>query len=140
MSLTSSAARWWRLLGALNGFLSVAAGAFGAHALRGRLDPAAFAVFERAADYHMAHALALLLAGLLAPWAGRAGHVAAAAFLAGIVLFCGSLYLLAAAGTRALVWLTPLGGLSLLIGWIALAIAVWRSGAGMDRRPPLDYS
>lgn len=114
----------WLLLAAINGFLAVAAGAFGAHGLQGRLDAHALSLFETAARYHMAHALAMGLAAL----AGRGGANAAAAaaaalFLVGILLFSGSLYALALTGARGLAFVTPFGGIAFLAGWAALALA-----------------
>jgi len=111
-------------LGALSALVSVAAGAFGAHALRARLDPGALAVFETGARYQMDHALALLAAAWAAsrwpgPWAERAGGL----FVAGTVLFSGSLYALALSGIRWPGAVAPLGGLAFLAGWICLALA-----------------
>jgi uncharacterized membrane protein YgdD (TMEM256/DUF423 family) len=119
----------WLAVAAANGFLAVAAGAFAAHGLQGRLGAAALQTFETAARYHMYHALALGLAALASRWiagAGLARRCAAIApwlFLAGIVLFCGSLYLLALTGIRALAMVTPVGGIAFLAGWAALALA-----------------
>ena len=115
-------------LGAVLAGLAVAAGAFGAHALRPRLSTESLAVFETAARYQMYHALALLALGILmaqapghlADWAGRL-------FVAGIVLFSGSLYLLAFSGARWLGAVTPLGGVAFLAGWACLAIHAMRS-------------
>lgn len=114
--------RWsaWVGLGGMAGFLAVAAGAFGAHALEKRLDPRSLEVFETASRYLMFHALALVLAGLLS----REGlRVAGAgwAFLAGSVLFSGSLFGLALTGWRPLGAVTPFGGTAFLIGWGLLA-------------------
>jgi uncharacterized membrane protein YgdD (TMEM256/DUF423 family) len=115
--------RGFVVLGALSGLISVAAGAFGAHALRARLDPAALAVFETGARYQMYHALGLLAVAWVAsrwpgPWAGRAGWL----FVAGTVLFSGSLYVLALSGIRWLGAITPLGGVAFLLGWLCLAL------------------
>ena len=112
------------VLAALLGALAVALGAFGAHALRGRLEPGDLATFDTAARYQLVHALAAAFA------AGRAGHrgatAAAAAFLAGAVLFSGSLYALALGAPRILGAVTPFGGLALILGWLMVA----RSFAG----------
>ncbi len=116
--------RTFLLVGAVLGFLGVALGAFGAHALRARLSPEMLAVFETGVRYQMYHALALLLV------AAAIGHLGAARlltlagwlFAAGIVVFSGSLYALAVTGTRALGAVTPLGGLAFLLGWALLAI------------------
>ncbi|HEY0195833.1 MAG TPA: DUF423 domain-containing protein [Kofleriaceae bacterium] len=107
-------------LGALNAALAVAAGAFGAHGLQGRLDDKALSVFETAARYHMYHALAIILVGIVAgtvPKAQTAGWL----FQVGIVLFSGSLYALATSGVKLLGAVTPFGGLAFLIGWAWLA-------------------
>lgn len=120
------------LAAAVNGFLAVALGAFGAHGLRSRLaalpDAAKrFEWWETASHYHLAHALALgVLAAVcreLAPaWARTAG----VAFVVGVVLFSGSLYAMTLSGRTALGAITPLGGLALLVGWFTLALAAWR--------------
>jgi len=113
----------WLLVAAINGALAVAAGAFGAHGLQDRLNAHDMQIFETAARYHMYHALAIGLAALAtrSDAASTGANAAAAFFLAGIILFSGSLYLLALTGWRALVFVTPFGGLAFLIGWIALA-------------------
>jgi uncharacterized membrane protein YgdD (TMEM256/DUF423 family) len=116
--------RLFILIGALMGFLGVALGAFGAHGLRARLGPEMLAVFETGVRYQMYHALALLALGALAPGiAGRLATVAGWSFTAGIVLFSGSLYLLALTDVRVLGAITPLGGVAFLIGWGCLAYA-----------------
>ena len=109
-------------LGAASAAIAVAAGAFGAHALRARLAPASLAVFETAARYQMYHALALFaVAWALTRWPGQLPVWAGWLFLAGTVLFSGSLYLLALTGTRWWGAVTPLGGVAFLAGWICLA-------------------
>ena len=116
--------RTFLLIGALAGCIGVMFGAFGAHALRNRLSPDMLAVFETGVRYQMYHAVAVLIVALAAArldgWLVRA---AGWAFTTGIVLFSGSLYLLALTGTTALGAITPLGGLAFLAGWICLAIA-----------------
>ncbi|MGN6147731.1 MAG: DUF423 domain-containing protein [Rhizomicrobium sp.] len=115
----------WLLIAAINGALAVAFGAFGAHGLQGRIDAHAIEVFETGARYHMYHALAIGLAALAvrSGAASMPASVAAGFFLAGIILFSGSLYLLALTGVRSLGFVTPFGGLAFLVGWIALAWA-----------------
>lgn len=109
-------------LGALSAFLAVAAGAFGAHALRARLTPEYLAVFETAARYQMYHALGLLaVAWAVNRWPGTLPEWAGWLFVAGTVLFSGSLYVLALSGLRWLGAITPLGGVAFLIGWLCLA-------------------
>lgn len=122
--------RTFLLLGAVNAFLAVALGAFGAHALRARLPAALLAVYQTGVQYHLVHALGLLLVALLADrLAGAGALVAASGWLlaAGIVLFSGSLYALAITGVRVLGAITPLGGVCFLVGWALLAAAAWRS-------------
>lgn len=110
--------------GAISGFVAVAGGAFGAHALRTRLPPDLLAVFQTGAQYQLAHALALLACGWMVGRAPGAATTAAGwLFLAGSVLFSGSLYALALSGVRALGAVTPLGGIAFLGGWAALAWA-----------------
>lgn len=110
-------------VGAINAALAVAAGAFGAHALRDRLAPRALEIFETAARYHMVHALAIVLVAVAAtPGARTAGWI----FQAGIVVFCGSLYALALTDLKLLGAITPLGGAAFLVGWIWLAVAALR--------------
>ena len=119
--------RTFLLAGALAGFVGVAFGAFGAHGLRGRLSPDMLAVFETGVRYQMYHALALMLtAALMMPGRIESDRAAAAAgwlFVAGIVLFSGSLYLLAVTGITVLGAITPIGGVAFLLGWACLAIA-----------------
>lgn len=115
-------------VGAFSAFISVAAGAFGAHALRPRLDPESLAVFETAARYQMYHAFALLGAAWAATrWPGTLVQAAGWLFVAGTVLFSGSLYALALTGVRWLGAVTPLGGAAFLAGWLCLAVAVART-------------
>ena len=117
-------------IGALSGFLAVAAGAFGAHALRDRLPADLLQVFQTGVSYQMYHALALVGVGILlarysidgSAWLTASGWL----FLVGSVLFSGSLYLLALSGTTWLGAITPLGGVAFLAGWLALAIGIWR--------------
>lgn len=113
--------------GALSAAMSVAAGAFGAHALRARLSPELLAVFETGARYQMYHALGLGLAAWAASrFPGAAAAWAGGLFLAGTLLFSGSLYALALTGVRGLGAVTPFGGVAFLAGWIALALAALR--------------
>ncbi len=109
-------------LGALLAALGVAAGAFGAHALRGRLDPDMLQVFETGVRYHLVHALALLaVAWAASRWPGATVSLAGWLFLFGTAVFSGSLYGLSLSGVRLLGAVTPLGGVALIAGWIALA-------------------
>ena len=119
-----TAERLFAALGALSALLAVAAGAFGAHALRARLDPEALAVFETGARYQMYHALALfVVAWAAARWSSPQALWAGWLFVVGTVLFSGSLYLLAFTGARWWGAVTPFGGVAFLAGWGALAWA-----------------
>jgi uncharacterized membrane protein YgdD (TMEM256/DUF423 family) len=112
------------LIGGVAGLLGVGLGAFGAHGLRGRLSPEMLAVFETAVRYQMYHALALLLTALiLGRMDGWLIRTAGWAFTAGILLFSGSLYVLALSGITTFGAITPLGGLAFLVGWGCLVIA-----------------
>jgi uncharacterized membrane protein YgdD (TMEM256/DUF423 family) len=114
-------------LGALSALLAVAAGAFGAHALRHRMAPDTLGVFEVGARYHMYHALGLLAAAwAVTRWPGGATTIAGWLFVAGTVIFSGSLYALSLTGQRWLGAVTPLGGLAFILGWAALAWAALR--------------
>ena len=118
----------WLFVGAVNGFLAVAAGAFAAHGLETRVDARALQIFQTGAHYHLTHALALVAVALVPKGAAtRMLGLAGWLFTAGIVLFSGSLYFLVLAGSNALVLLTPLGGLAFLAGWLTLAYAALKS-------------
>jgi uncharacterized membrane protein YgdD (TMEM256/DUF423 family) len=120
-------AKIWVAAGALAGLLAVAAGALGTHTLRGTLDADALRIFETAVRFQMYHALALLATGLFAEkWVGTWATLSGWMFLAGIVLFSGSLYILAMTGIGAFGAIAPLGGLSLMFGWAFLAIGAFR--------------
>jgi uncharacterized membrane protein YgdD (TMEM256/DUF423 family) len=119
--------RLFVLLGSLAAFLGVALGAFAAHGLKGKLSADMFNIFEVGVRYHMYHALALFAVAAVAgrwsgPWVTAAGWL----FVFGIVIFSGSLYLLAMGGPRWLGAITPIGGLAFLAGWLLLAWTVWR--------------
>lgn len=116
--------RRYLFLAAMLGALGVLLAAFGQHALAAWLEPHALATFETGARYHLIHALAMGLAALAARGEATAqAERAALLFLAGILLFSGSLYGLALSGIHALGFITPLGGLALIAGWITLALA-----------------
>jgi uncharacterized membrane protein YgdD (TMEM256/DUF423 family) len=122
-------AKTFLLLGSLNAMLAVVLGAFGAHALKTKIAPGLLAVYQTASQYHFYHSLGLLAVGVLiqlmpsTPLLKYSGGV----MLAGIVLFSGSLYLLSVTGLRMLGAITPVGGLCFIVGWLLLAIAVWRA-------------
>jgi len=117
----------WFATGAALAGLGVVLGAFGAHGLKARVSAEMLAVFETGVRYHLIHALGLLAVGLgLSRWPN--GWVAAAGwlFVAGILVFSGSLYLMTLTGARWLGAITPLGGLALIAGWVALAVGALR--------------
>ena len=116
------------MLAGVFGALGVAAGAFGAHALQGKVEPRMLEVFETAARYQMYHALALLAVGLArVHWPTTLLSMAGWFFLAGILVFSGSLYLMTATGERWLGAITPIGGLAFIVGWLLLAARAWRA-------------
>jgi uncharacterized membrane protein YgdD (TMEM256/DUF423 family) len=116
--------RTFLLLGSLAGALGVGFGAFGAHGLRARLGPDMLAVFETAVRYQMYHAVALLaLAALMTRLDGWLFHAAGWSFVVGILVFSGSLYLLALTGVRMFGAITPIGGIAFILGWAFLAVA-----------------
>ncbi|MBH5318555.1 DUF423 domain-containing protein [Paenibacillus sp. GSMTC-2017] len=114
------------ILGSVLMVLAVAIGAFGAHALKSRIAPDKLKVYEVGVQYHIAHALGLILIGLLANVFPDEKLILTAGWflVAGIVLFSGSLYVLSVAKARFLGPITPLGGLSFMIGWVLVAVAV----------------
>lgn len=117
------------LLGAVNGGLCVLLGAFGAHALQPRLTAEMSDIWSTAVQYHFYHALALLLLGVLTLHWPASGLLRTSAWLmlAGIILFSGSLYLLALTGSRWLGAITPLGGTALIAAWVILCLSIIRS-------------
>lgn len=120
----------WIRFGSLFGFLGVLLGAFGAHALKTHLSPEMMAIYEVGVRYQLVHALALLAVGLAEGRADARGlRLAGLGFSIGTLIFSGSLYLLAGTGLRWLGAITPLGGLSFMTGWLALAWAA-RPAAG----------
>lgn len=122
----------WSAAAAILLGLAVAFGAFGAHGLKGRLDDYSMGVYEKAVLYHFFHALGLLIVSILprvAAISQSAGNTICALLLAGIVLFSGSLYILALSGVKALGAVTPLGGLAFLAAWFLLAFYLVRDAA-----------
>ncbi len=114
----------WVRIGAIFAAGAVAAGAFGAHALRERIDARSLEIFETAARYQMYHALAIIAVGMIEASGARGTiRVAGWAFSLGILLFSGSLYALSVTGIKKLGMITPIGGLLFLIGWLLLAAA-----------------
>ncbi len=129
--------KWMLVAGALLGATAVMSGAFGAHALQATLNTKALGWYDTAVTYHAGHALALLCCGLLSlhigPNPGRGWlNVAGACFLAGIMVFSGTLYAMAFTGITKLGMITPIGGLFLIIAWLSLAISATRLRSGVS--------
>ena len=123
--------RWWLFIGSVAGFLGVAGGAFGAHALKTRLSEQMLANFETGTRYLLAHAVALLVVGVLA---GREGvgdlRLVGFSFSFGMLVFTGTLWVMALTNARWLGAVTPIGGTALIVGWLALAAAAVRGQLG----------
>jgi uncharacterized membrane protein YgdD (TMEM256/DUF423 family) len=115
----------WSAIGAALLAAAVMSGAFGAHALKDRLDAYSMGIWEKAVFYHFIHALGLLIAPVLAP---REANAVGLLLFAGILLFSGSLYALALTGVRTLGAVTPFGGLAFIAAWVWLAVALFRKG------------
>ncbi len=119
--------RIFLILGSFFGFFGVAIGAFAAHGLKTKLAPEMFQVFEVGVRYHMYHALALLaVAWVVSQYPASSFHTAGWLFSAGILIFSGSLYVLALTGVKAWGTVTPIGGLFFLAGWLALLIGAFK--------------
>ena len=119
--------RFFFIAGSISAFLAVALGAFAAHGLKTKLSPEMFNIFEVGVRYHMYHALALLVVAWASTrWPGGNINAAGWLFLAGTIIFSGSLYLLSLTGLRWLGAITPIGGLAFLIGWLLLAWGVFQ--------------
>ena len=125
-------ARLFLTLGSINAALAVIFGAFGAHALKARVSPDMLNAYQVGSHYHFYHALGMLIVGLLAMHLNNsegALRLSGYLMLAGVVLFSGSLYLLAATGVTWLGAITPIGGLAFIAAWVVLAITVFRATA-----------
>ncbi len=119
--------RLFIMVGSIAAFLGVALGAFGAHMLKNRLSEDLFNIFEVGVRYHFYHALALLaVAWACTRWPGNLTILSGWLFLAGIIIFSGSLYALSLSGVRWLGAITPIGGLAFLAGWVCLFIAAFK--------------
>lgn len=128
MSEASGLERLLLVAAALSGFIAVAAGAFGAHALSDRLTAEQLDWWETGVRYQLVHAVAMLAAVILARLGGGPQALVAAGFFgAGTVVFSGTLYVMALDGPRMLGAVTPVGGVGLLIGWLVLAVSAWSS-------------
>ena len=120
--------RTFFLIGTLSAFIGVAAGAFGAHALKSRLSADLLATFEVGVRYQMYHAFGLVaVAWVMTKWPSSLAVTSGWCFVVGTALFSGSLYLLSLSGVRWLGAITPLGGVAFLLGWLCLGLAVWKA-------------
>ncbi|MBI5471162.1 MAG: DUF423 domain-containing protein [Ignavibacteriae bacterium] len=126
MNLPTLRSQYLVALGSLLAALGVAAGAFGAHALKQSLSPDMLAVYETAVRYQIYHAFGLIVAGLVPH--NAQSRAAGWCFAAGILLFSGSLYLLTLTGVRSFGMITPLGGLAFIAGWLLLAYSLIKKG------------
>ncbi|WP_416297715.1 DUF423 domain-containing protein [Paenibacillus illinoisensis] len=122
--------RVWMTVGAVMTMLSVAIGAFGAHMLKEKIGADAIAVYETGVQYHMIHAVALLIVGLTAGQLGVSSKLkwAARLLFMGIIVFSGSLYVLSITGIKVLGAITPIGGVAFIAGWLLFALDVWQRG------------
>ena len=116
------------ILGSLNALIGVALGAFGAHGLKSKVAPEMLTVWETGVQYHLIHALGLIMIGILCQLMPEASLVRTSGWflLAGIVMFSGSLYALVLTGTKPFGIITPIGGVAFLVGWLLLVLATWR--------------
>ncbi len=122
-------ARNFLFIGAVSGCLTVVIGAFGAHSLKELVTPEMLLVFQKGVNYQGLHSLALLVVGLLALHTrSTALAISGWSFITGILLFSGSLYLLALTGVNPWGMITPIGGTAFIVGWISLALAARRIG------------
>jgi len=121
--------KWMLFAGALNMAICVGLGAFGAHALKGRLSERLFEAYQTGIQYHLLHALGLLAVGLLLLHLGSNAFFRWAGYLmlAGIVLFSGSLYSLALGAPKGVGVLTPFGGITFIAAWLVFSVGVWKS-------------
>lgn len=124
--------RRWIGISAVMAALAVAAGAFGAHALRGRVPDDLLAVFDTAARYHLMHAIGLVAVAVAVERGVKGAATAGWCLLAGTIIFSGSLYLLVTTGIRQLGAITPVGGIALIIGWTMLAVQCLRPTSSSD--------
>jgi uncharacterized membrane protein YgdD (TMEM256/DUF423 family) len=135
-----SMAHRWVVIASIHGLVAVAAGAFGAHALKSRLEPSDLATFEVAVRYEMYHALALLaVAAQMTLRPSRYAWAAGACFFAGMTLFSGSLYVLSLAHFRAVAFVTPIGGGIMIVGWVLLGASAFTRSAAAPKPPPTAY-
>lgn len=128
----------WIMVGAWMAFLGVAAGAFGAHALRGSVNDRDLEIFQTAVQYQLIHAIGILIIGFSRGAGGRwwSEKLAAWCFVSGIVLFSGSLYILVLTGQRWFGAITPMGGIAFLAGWVMVGVSGWKQAKGSNGPTP----
>ena len=116
------------LLGSINAFLAVGLGAFGAHGLRSKISQEMLAIYQTGIQYHMFHAMGLMIVGLVFQWISNSSAMVWAGWsmVFGILIFCGSLYALSISGLRWFGAITPLGVLGFLVGWFLFAYAIFK--------------
>ncbi len=121
--------KFFLIAGALSGLLAVVLGAFGAHGIEKIVSPKVLEAYQTGTHYQFYHSFALISAGMFAHFWPKTKHfkIAGFAFLLGIVLFSGSLYLYTLTGNKAFAMITPLGGLSFIVGWGMLITALWKT-------------
>lgn len=126
---TSSMSKNFLTLGAINAFICVALGAFGAHGLKQSLSSDMLVIFQYGVQYHFYHSMGLILVGLVLLHFSKSRLIEASGWLMlmGIILFCGSLYILSLTETRSLGMIAPIGGLSFLSAWALLAYGTWKA-------------
>ena len=110
----------WTAVASVSGAIAVVLGAFGAHGLKSRLEPENLASWNTAVEYHLLHSVVLLALALYQGQGGEAPQLSLWAFSAGVILFSGSIYVLSLGGPRWMGPITPVGGLCLIVGWLAL--------------------
>jgi uncharacterized membrane protein YgdD (TMEM256/DUF423 family) len=120
--------KFWFILAAIFGFLSVALGAFGAHSLKNILDDYGKSIYEKAVLYQMFHTMALFAVGVMQYFYKETSFsIAGWGFFVGIILFSGSLYVMATTGIKGLGAITPIGGVAFLFGWFWLVVSIFKS-------------
>ena len=115
--------RLWMIIAGLNGLIAVGLSAYGFHSMKPQMTPDEFTNFQLASVLHLIHTVALLGVGLMSLWNLRLASIAGSLFVAGIVLFCGSIYVLSFVEMQAIVMVPPFGGLSFMLGWVIITLS-----------------
>ena len=116
-------ARIWMMIAGINGLFAVALSAYGFHSMKPEMTPDEFTNFQLASMLHLVHTLALLGVALMSLWAFRLASIAGIFFVAGIVMFCGSIYILSFAEIPGINMIPPFGGLSFMLGWVIVTVS-----------------